>query len=277
MNPSDLPTFYIWCNEPKAKLAKSLMAAVRLRMTESWEWTSSPVNAHVWVVDGASENYLSKQIKSLFTKCHKPPTAFFEEKNDTENFVDMHPEWRLMFKPMSFEKVNAWLEESLPNLTKLRSMDADAELQQAAEIKEPWRKESFFLRQWPNMARYGANLQLTMLCGQLLLTPMDYTKAAEVVGEEKELDRLLRDAHNDGLLVIERKTKESPLRASGVTSVFLEPPISGSSAFKGSKSSTNPNVAGARARGKLNAPVNKHAKTQGLMRRILKRFVRGSS
>lgn len=177
----------------------SFMSSLRFRTTEQWEWTANPVDADVWVLDTGKSSWDEKHTLDLYEKCKFPPTAYFT-KNGNGIALMCPDDWECVARPVNFFAVNRWLESTLPALRKRSSGRLDFDLGAEEEARQPWKKQAFSLKQWPNMAKYGANLQLTLLVGQLLVRSMSYKQACEMVQSSDDLDNMLGDAFRADLL-----------------------------------------------------------------------------
>lgn len=245
--------YYVWSNAPNGSSAMSFMSSLHFRSTEQWEWTANPENASVWVLDTGKSSWDEQAIGRLYEQCKRPPSAYFTKGTSNSSLAHLCG-WKHVSRPVNFFAVNRWLEATLPALRKRSSGHLDFDLGAEEEARQPWKKQAFSLTQWPNMARYGANLQLTLLVGQLLVGSMLYKDACEMVQSSDDLDYMLGDALNAGLLQLHETNSASKIHQPSGYPVMMEP-----------SSQTAPLEGGVLKKAVL-------PKRSGLVGRLLKRF-----
>jgi hypothetical protein len=169
------------------------MATLRLQ-SSAWDWAGdAPEQAPWWVIDSSCDVDLHGLASRYDQLQRKPQVAFLA--------VQMaqlpRAAWAFFKPPVISGLVFNWIRAS--RLDERPAAHPPAALAMAAA---PWRQGLLRLKKWPNVARYGDQLHLTVACSRLLVAPATYAEMLEWKVPIPLLDRMLQDTLEHGQLEI---------------------------------------------------------------------------
>lgn len=183
----------------------ALKGLLMLRKGEQWSWVSDQIDSDVWILDAvkASPEALTDLVQSYESCLHKPLVVFLTDGKLTSP----HSAWLSIRAPVHVTKLFQLLDRGLVDHARgeaATSASATAGGQtlehQLVFDRSLLESRAIKLKQWPNVTRYGHELKYVQACAFLLQEYRQYEALEQLDLTSEELDRLLRDAHDQGFL-----------------------------------------------------------------------------
>ena len=184
------------------------MSVLRLDAPD-WVWVDAPAQAGWWLIDASFNPDLEAIVGFYDALPEKPQVALLAARMNQLP----RPSWTFFKPPVSSGMIFNWVQPMRTRITAPLAEPVDERsavenatpLQLAASphVQQPWKQGLLRLRKWPNVARYGHILELTVACSRLLAAPATYHQVLQWNVPVNALDRMLADAHLQGMLEFE--------------------------------------------------------------------------
>lgn len=203
----------VWTPTRESASTLAFMATLRLH-SSSWHWVDLPGQARWWIVDAAACADLPALLDRYDELDEKPSVAFLcGQMSELPR-----PAWTFFKPPVKSGLIFSWIR---PQVGPTTQAPAAALLLDAEAAPAPWHQGLLRLRRWPNIGRYGNTLELTVACSRLLTAPVAYREVLQWSVPAPLLDRLLADAHREGLLQIIPRVEEPPAPAQAMPTATI--------------------------------------------------------
>lgn len=195
------PLFGVWKGEQDSNTLRAFMAALKLHSTH-WHWAPDARSARWWVIDDISGADTHAAATALYGKLAQKPRVAFLSRQMMRLPV---PGWTFFKVPLETQQLFNWLD------AQFRAMEPER-----AQPQVDWAGSMILLTRWPNMARYGTQLELVLACSKLLAGWTAYEELLSAPGVSREqLDTLLQEARDDGILQQMRHHAKAPAARPG--------------------------------------------------------------
>lgn len=182
------PLFGIWKGEQDSNTIRAFMAALKLHSAH-WHWAPDASSAKWWVVDDISDPSEHDATTSIYRSLPRKPHVAFLSRQLIRLPV---PGWTFFKMPLETQQLFNWLD------AQFRAMEPE---QARAQPGADWAGSMILLTRWPNMARYGKQLELVLACSKLLADWTAYDELVHSTGvSQQQLDTLLLEARDSGIL-----------------------------------------------------------------------------
>lgn len=193
------PLFGIWKGEQDSNALRAFMAALKLHSTH-WHWAPNARSARWWVIDDVGGTDTHEATTALYGKLAQKPRVAFLSRQMVRLPV---PGWTFFKVPLETQQLFHWLD------AQFRDMESEQ-----ARPRADWAGSMILLTRWPNMARYGTQLELVLACSKLLAGWTAYDELLGTPGVSREqLDTLLQEARDNGIL--QQSRTPTPAHATG--------------------------------------------------------------
>lgn len=120
-------------------------------------------------------------------------------------------------QPVSFETSSNLPENGSDTQPSSSVESVSLEKDDAHVNAKPWKRSAFRLLIWPNVAMYGTDHRLVLLCSKLLRSFVTWETLQRFQFDEELLTRLLSDAHEQGMLVYEDQVAQPAAQSTDST------------------------------------------------------------
>ena len=234
----------VWSPHRHTNTVLAFMSVMRMS-NHQWQWEDSHENADCWILNGAYflQEADSMQVQQLYeSSLHKPYVAYIAKEFSGLKCRD----WSLFKLPVAWNLVLRWAN----SITSSKDIGEKliSELKSNSPVtSSTWRGHYVGLRGWPNMARYTGEMQLTIACSRLLITPASFEEIVTWGVKPEVLENFLNDAEKNGQLIVKNSAQSGAMQATSTTT---------------SSKISNPS-----------SPAGNNGSSAGLLKRLMGRFM----
>lgn len=181
-------TYEIWFNSAESMHSKLVRSVLSLR-EEEWVVSDNLRTSGFWVLDGTVGQNLNALLSIYDSLRDKGIKVMF--LSEDESIPD--PDWYSIELPINASSLFNYFSEHFVHEESIEKENTG----------QKWKTQSFKLSSWPNIAKYGTDPSLSLVCSNLLRGYSSYETACSWGLQQSILDQILIDADINGSLMFD--------------------------------------------------------------------------